>query len=122
MALRNIFTHNVRCCIPVALERSAIALRMASSVSNDMVVPKQEVVRFIADCLGKAGSSQEDARTVAHHLMTADYRGHFSHGMNRLEMYVHEIEINITDVKAKPQIVNDFQVCSHINPLYKLGS
>lgn len=77
---------------------------------DDMVVPTTEVVRFIRDCMVKAGSSCEDAEIVAHHLMTADYRGHFSHGLNRLQMYVKEIDSKISDPTAKPVICNDFQV------------
>lgn len=112
MALRFMWERNFR-CVSVVVERSAIALRMAcsSSTSTDMVVPKEEVVRFIADCMKKAGSSPDDAQTVAHHLMTADYRGHFSHGMNRVDMYVNEIKEHLSDAKAKPKIVNDCQVC-----------
>lgn len=74
------------------------------------VVPKDEVIRFIEDCMHKAGTTPEDAHIVGHHLMTADYRGHFSHGMNRMQMYVKEIENRITDPAARPRIVTDFQV------------
>lgn len=77
---------------------------------DDLVVPKDEVTRFIADCMRRVGTKQEDAITVAHHLMTADYRGHFSHGMNRMQMYVHDIKTRITDPTAVPEIVTDFQV------------
>lgn len=85
---------------------------MASTDGHDdqKVVPKDEVIRFIEDCMRKAGTTSEDARVVGHHLMTADYRGHFSHGMNRMQMYVKEIENRITDPTARPQIVTDFQV------------
>lgn len=87
------------------------AVRMASVACYDRkVVSKDEVVRFIEDCMRKAGTTQEDAHVVAHHLMTADYRGHFSHGMNRMQMYVNEIESRITDPAAQPRVVTDFQV------------
>lgn len=86
------------------------AVRMASVAYDGKVVPKDEVVRFIADCMCKAGTTPEDAHVVAHHLMTADYRGHFSHGMNRMQMYVNEIENRITDCAARPRVVTDFQV------------
>lgn len=77
---------------------------------DQKVVPKDEVIRFIVDCMRKAGTTSEDALTVGHHLMTADYRGHFSHGMNRMQMYVKDIENRITDPAARPQTVTDFQV------------
>lgn len=87
---------------------------MASSIGNDKVVAKNEVIRFIKDCMCKAGTTLEDAYTVAHHLMTSDYRGHFSHGMNRMQMYVSDIEKRITDPAAQPVIVTDFQVCQRL--------
>lgn len=77
---------------------------------DQRVVAKDEVIRFIVECMCKAGTTLEDARIVGHHLMTADYRGHFSHGMNRMQMYVKDIEKRITDPAARPQILTDFQV------------
>lgn len=101
------------------LDRSAVRIdvirRMASSGSTQLagatsVVPKDEVVRFIRDCLCKVGTTSEDGQVVGHHLMTADYCGHFSHGLNRLWLYVHDLESKIMDPAAKPEIVTDFQV------------
>ena len=81
-----------------------------SSKQSDKVVPREEVVRFINDCMCKVGTTPDDAATVAHHLMTADYRGLFSHGLNRMTMYVHEINIRLTDPSGKPEVINDCQV------------
>jgi LDH2 family malate/lactate/ureidoglycolate dehydrogenase len=77
---------------------------------QQLVAPKAEVLRFISECMTKAGSSREDAEIVAHHLMFADYRGHFSHGMNRMQMYINDIKRKLTDPCAKPQIASDFNV------------
>lgn len=95
--------------------RIEVIQRMASTDSKELsgttnVVAKDEVVRFIRDCLCKAGTTTEDGQVVGHHLMTADYSGHFSHGLNRLKLYVHDLESKITDPAAKPEIVTDFQV------------
>ncbi|OXU18489.1 hypothetical protein TSAR_011386 [Trichomalopsis sarcophagae] len=105
------------------LQQQQQAAKMASAnlEYNKMVVPKEEVIRFIADCMTKAGSSKEDAVTVAHHLMTADYRGHFSHGMNRMQMYVDDIRHKLTDATAKPKIVNDFQAIALVDGCNGLG-
>lgn len=88
---------------------------------DEKVVPKDEVIRFIQDCMCKAGTTLEDAYTVGHHLMIADYRGHFSHGMNRMQMYVKDIENRITDPIARPQIVTDFQAIALVNGKNALG-
>lgn len=85
--------------------------RLASSQCDvPMVVPKEEVVRFVSECMCKAGTSLEDGCIVGHHLMVADYRGHFSHGMNRMQMYVQDIKDGMTNPTAKPEILTDFQV------------
>lgn len=76
----------------------------------EMVAPKEEVIRFTSESLCKVGVSREDGYIVGHHLMTADYRGHFSHGMNRMPMYVQDIKDGMADPCAKPQIVTDCQV------------
>lgn len=88
---------------------------------DEKVVPKDEVIRFIQDCMRKAGTTLEDAYTVGHHLMIADYRGHFSHGMNRMQMYVKDIENRITDPTARPQIVTDFQAVALVDGKNALG-
>lgn len=88
---------------------------------DEKVVPKDEVIRFIQDCMCKAGTTPEDACTVSHHLMIADYRGHFSHGMNRMQMYVKDIENRITDPAARPQIVTDFQAIALVDGKNALG-
>ncbi|XP_024874808.1 uncharacterized protein LOC112456478 [Temnothorax curvispinosus] len=98
--------------------------RMTSTGCQDRdqkVVPKDEIIRFIEECMRKAGTTLEDARVVGHHLMTADYRGHFSHGMNRMQMYVQDIENRITDPAARPQIITDFQAIALVDGKNGLG-
>lgn len=84
--------------------------KMSRNCSNGLVVPKDDVVRFISESMKKVGATAEDALEVGEHLMTADYRGHFSHGLNRMQMYVKEIDTKLANPTAKPQIVQDFQV------------
>ena len=74
------------------------------------VAPKKEVMRFVKECMCKAGTTTEDAEIVAHHLMYADYRGHFSHGINRLSKYVSEIYCKLINPGAKPDVVCNFKV------------
>nr|XP_050851979.1 uncharacterized oxidoreductase YjmC-like [Vespula vulgaris] len=98
------------------------ARNMASSCDkSEMVVPKEEVVRFIQQCMCKVGTLKEDAYIVAYHLMTSDYRGHFSHGMNRLQMYVKDIQNKNIDPLAKPCIVKDFKAVALVDGQNGLG-
>ncbi|XP_015114246.1 uncharacterized protein LOC107039241 [Diachasma alloeum] len=89
--------------------------------TESFLVSKDEVIRFIADCLTKVGANADDSKIVAHHLMTADYRGHFSHGMNRVPMYVKDIESGLTDPHGKPEIINEFQATALVDGRNGLG-
>jgi LDH2 family malate/lactate/ureidoglycolate dehydrogenase len=40
----------------------------------------------MVDCFVNSNTNRENAQAMADLLVEADYRGHFSHGMNRLEM------------------------------------
>ncbi|KAL1493813.1 hypothetical protein ABEB36_009499 [Hypothenemus hampei] len=80
--------------------------RQYASVSK-MITPLQEAKRFMKDCLLAVGASEENAETVSCNLLEADYRGHYSHGMNRLEMYIRDIQNGTTDAKIKPEILNE---------------
>ena len=39
---------------------------------------------FIVRCMETVGTKSEHAESLAELLITADYRGHYSHGLNRL--------------------------------------
>ncbi len=49
-----------------------------------VVVPVDEVKRFIVRCMVAVGTPEASAELIAEVLTMADYRGHFSHGLNRL--------------------------------------
>lgn len=57
-----------------------------STVPTDSwdIVPRGEVKRFIVDCMSSVKTSLEHAEKLADNLCAADYRGHYSHGLNRL--------------------------------------
>lgn len=59
---------------------------MASVGYAKGVVPLNEAKRFLKDCLMAVDTSQETAEQLAEVLVAADYRGHYSHGLNRLGM------------------------------------
>jgi LDH2 family malate/lactate/ureidoglycolate dehydrogenase len=49
-----------------------------------MVVPIQEAKRFMMEAMVAVGTVQQHAEQMADVLVAADYRGHYSHGLNRL--------------------------------------
>lgn len=48
------------------------------------IVPKEEMVAFMVRVMTKVGVSKAHAASLADCLVTGDYRGHYSHGLNRL--------------------------------------
>jgi len=56
------------------------------------------------DVMEKAGASGRHAGDLADLLVTADYRGHFSHGLNRLDYYLTDVRGAICDPAAEPVI------------------
>lgn len=48
------------------------------------LVTKSEMEEFMFNCMVKSGAKIEHARSLSSCLILADYRGHFSHGLNRL--------------------------------------
>ena len=78
-----------------------------SSLSCTNLVDPQEARDFIKRCIEKSGSTPEHAACLADVLIAADLRGHYSHGLNRLEMYVKEITNKQCDGVVKPVIVKE---------------
>lgn len=76
----------------------------------------------MVDCFLKSHTSQENAQAMADLLAEADYRGHFSHGMNRLEMYINDLHMNSTDGKATPKILNETPATAWVDGLNGLGA
>lgn len=69
------------------------------------IIPIDEVKRFIVDCFVAVKTPREHAEMMADLLASADYRGHYSHGMNRLEFYLNDIKVGGLCPEAKPKIV-----------------
>ena len=89
------------------------------------LVAVSEVCSFIKRCLIAVGTPGSHAASLAEVLVLADYRGHFSHGLNRLgkhlcgicflymdfsffaEMYVNEISNGQCDPHATPRLLKE---------------
>lgn len=85
------------------------------------MVGLQEVERFIVDCMTKVGTRSAHAKSLAQNLVAADHRGHYSHGLNRLDMYVHDISSGITVSDCEPQIVSERAATAHVDGSNLLG-
>lgn len=75
--------HSLRHILQLSKRQSNPLLRYYSSENWD-VVSNAEVKRFARDCMTSVGTKPEHADSLAEVLVQADYRGHYSHGLNRL--------------------------------------
>ncbi|CAJ0581684.1 unnamed protein product, partial [Mesorhabditis spiculigera] len=74
---------------------------------GESVVEKAEMRRFMMDCLAKAGADHGHAEQLAEVLVEGDYRGHYSHGLNRLGMYVSDLEKKVCKGSGEPEILKE---------------
>lgn len=82
-----------------------------SSSTCTNLVEVEEVRGFITRCIERCGStSGEHAACLADVLVEADLRGHYSHGLNRLEMYARELSEGRCDGMATPTV--DKETCA----------
>lgn len=77
------------------------------SIQQSKLVAVAESKRFMTDCFLAVNVPRDHAEAMADLLVGADYRGHFSHGMNRLEMYINDLAINSTDGGVVPVILKE---------------
>ena len=74
--------------------------------NKERFIHKTEVERFITECMMKVGAEQFRAKMLAANLTEADYVGHFSHGLNRLNVYVKDCQGNFCKPNNDPIILN----------------
>lgn len=68
-------------------------------------IPINEIKRFMVDCFVAVNTPIKHAELMADLLVSADYRGHFSHGMNRIEFYINDIQTGALSNTAVPTIL-----------------
>lgn len=74
------------------------------------------------DCFKAVDVPQDHAEAQADLLVAADYCGHFSHGMNRLEMYVEDVRNGATDRCAQGEIIKETPATAWVDGQNGLGA
>lgn len=95
-------------------------IKMAQNTSS-CIVSKDELKAFIIRCMVSVGTKTEHAESLAETLQMADYRGHYSHGLNRLEMYVRDIKSGITANAGDPVVDQQTPAIAHVDGKNLLG-
>lgn len=75
--------------------------------TQEAVVKPDEIRRYMVDCMVAVGTCPEHAKALADVLVEADLRGHYSHGLNRLDMYVNDIKKKVCAASGTPTVKND---------------
>ena len=92
------------------------------SPPSEKLVSVAEAKRFIIDCFVAANTPKSHAEQMANLLVEADYRGHFSHGMNRLEMYINDLAIKSCNGGAVPTILKETPATAWVDGENGLGA
>uniref|UniRef100_A0A182PDI9 Malate dehydrogenase n=1 Tax=Anopheles epiroticus TaxID=199890 RepID=A0A182PDI9_9DIPT len=93
-----------------------------SGAAKKGLVPVEEARRFMVDCLVNSKTPLAHAKQQADLLVEADYRGHFSHGMNRLEMYINDLHKNACNGEAVPSVLNETPATAWVDGNNGLGA
>ena len=89
--------------------------------SDYCIVDKNEMETFSENCKLAVKCKPSHAKLLANCLIAADYRGHFSHGLNRVDKYVRDIKIGNTNSNAEPMIVKESPATAYVDGNNLLG-
>ncbi|KHJ48592.1 malate/L-lactate dehydrogenase [Trichuris suis] len=73
----------------------------------DYLLTINEVKDFMTACIVNAGADEQHASMLADVLIAADYRGHYSHGLNRLDMYINDLNGSFCKGSGVPTVLSD---------------
>jgi LDH2 family malate/lactate/ureidoglycolate dehydrogenase len=106
------------------LKNLSILRKMATNSSEKTeyyLVEKNEMENFMERCMLAVGTKPDHAKSLATCLIAGDYRGHFSHGLNRLDMYVRDVKAGTTASNEEPTIVKESGATALVNGNNLLG-
>ena len=88
---------------------------------DERYIHKTEVERFIIECMMSVGTEEGRARMIALNLSEADYVGHFSHGLNRLTVYIKDCQGRFCEPNNDPVVLKNGPVTAWVDGNNGLG-
>ncbi|XP_075905389.1 putative oxidoreductase YjmC isoform X2 [Nelusetta ayraudi] len=85
------------------------------------LISKVEVQGFIERCMVAVGTKPHHARSLAEVLVEGDHRGHYSHGLNRMDMYVKDIKTGICAKDGEPVVEKESAATALVDGRNLLG-
>ena len=70
-----------------------------------MLVQAESLKRIVSTILEKGGSSKNECKVVADHLVRANLAGHDSHGVGMLPFYVKMLKAELLFPNQEPEMV-----------------
>ena len=94
---------------------------MVDGASNEMLRDPAQVESLVAAVFRAAGSSDEEARTIAEHLVDSNLVGHDSHGIVRVHKYVEWASEGLVVPNRHAQVVRDSGAAVLVDGEYGYG-
>jgi LDH2 family malate/lactate/ureidoglycolate dehydrogenase len=90
-------------------------------MKESVIVGETELRRFCVDALTRAQVTEENAQSVADHLISANLRGVDSHGVIRIPHYIEGIRRGLVKVRSEIRIVRETPISALLEGGYQLG-
>ncbi|XP_072903838.1 uncharacterized oxidoreductase YjmC-like isoform X2 [Hemitrygon akajei] len=94
---------------------------LLNSTSILYLVSRPELHQFIECCMSAVGARSSHGSAMAEVLVEGDYRGHYSHGLNRLDMYLKDLKTGICAKDGKPTVEKFTEATALVNGNNLLG-
>ncbi|XP_033761815.1 uncharacterized oxidoreductase YjmC-like [Pecten maximus] len=76
--------------------------------AGEIIVNMAELDRYVVSCMMASGATEDSARVLSDLLVTADYRGHYTHGLCRIDVYTSDVKCGVTCGGGKdPTVVKE---------------
>ncbi|XP_060742825.1 uncharacterized oxidoreductase YjmC-like [Tachysurus vachellii] len=85
------------------------------------LVVQTEVREFIKQCMLAVGTKASHASSLADVLVEGDLSGHYSHGLNRMDLYVKETKAGICAKEGEPVVEKESVATALVNGKNLLG-
>ena len=76
-------------------------------MTEGLVFPSSEMIRFGSDLLCAAGMARDQADTTSRLLVLADMMGRRTHGLSLLPLYIDQLEQNLMTPDGEPEVIRD---------------
>uniref|UniRef100_A0A3Q1G7L5 Uncharacterized oxidoreductase YjmC-like n=1 Tax=Acanthochromis polyacanthus TaxID=80966 RepID=A0A3Q1G7L5_9TELE len=88
---------------------------------SSCLISQAEVQSFIERCMMAVGTQPHHAHSLAEVLVEGDHRGHYSHGLNRMDMYVKDIQSGICAKDGEPVVKKETAATALVDGKNLLG-